>query len=273
MPADNPRIIELRRRVHADPASPAFAQLAEECRRAGETDEAVGACRAGLVHHPDNVAARVTLGRALVELGRLDEAFTELTQVLDAVPGNLPAIRALAEIYQRRGLMSEALVHYRRALELAQHDSDLEQTVETMKSSLEPATPPAEDTGKDPVTIEELFDFDSLLAQLGTEPSAAPEPGVPDARIPARWGGEPMFRPLVVEPPVQSPIQAIELTEDADDSFAAIERQLREFEEQRAKDERLAREVEAERRRLLVMQELEEWLSAIVADRRPRQTA
>lgn len=256
--ADNPRIIELRRRVHADPASPAFAQLAEECRRAGETDEAVGVCRAGLGHHPDHVAARVTLGRALVELGRLDEAFAELTQVLDAVPGNLPAIRALAEIYQRRGLMSEALVHYRRALELAQHDSDLEQTVATMKSSLEPAAPPAEDASTDPVKIEELFDFDSLLAQLGTEPSPAPEK---------------MFRPLVVEPPVQSPIQAIELTEDADDSFAAIERQLREFEAQRAKDEGLAREVEAERRRLLVMQELEEWLSAIVADRRPRQTA
>lgn len=257
--ADNPRIIELRRRVQADPASLAFAQLAEECRRAGETDEAVGVCRAGLAHHPDNVTGRLTLGRALVELGRLDEAFTELTQVLDVVPGNLPAIRALAEIYQRRGLMSEALVHYRRALELAQHDSELEQTVATMKSSLEPAAaPPAEEAGQDPVTIEELFDFDSLLAQLGTEPSPAPEK---------------MFRPLVVEPPVQSPIQAIELTEDADDSFAAMERQLREFEEQRAKDERLAREVEAERRRLLVMQELEEWLSAIVADRRPRQTA
>jgi hypothetical protein len=128
-----------------------------------------------------------------------------------------------------------------------------------MKSSLdEPAAPPAGEAGTDSAGIEELFDFDSLLAQLGTEPSPAPEP---------------MFRPLVVEPPVQGPIQAIELTEDADDSFAAMERQLREFEEQRAKDERLAREVEAGRRRLLVMQELEEWLSAIIADRRPRQTA
>ena len=52
----------------------AFAQLAEECRRAGANDEAVGICRAGLAHHPDYLSARVTLGRALIELGRLDEA-------------------------------------------------------------------------------------------------------------------------------------------------------------------------------------------------------
>src|SRR5918996_4776426 len=127
---DDPRILDLRRRVHSDPASLAFAQLAEELRRIGANDEAVGTCRAGLVHHPDNLTARLTLGRALVELGKLDEAFTELTCVLDAAPGNLAAIRALAEIYQRRGMMSEALVHYRRALTIAQHDTELTQTVE-----------------------------------------------------------------------------------------------------------------------------------------------
>ena len=103
-----------------------FAQLAEELRREGANEEAVEICRAGLAHHPNYLTARVTLGRALIELDRLGDAFTELTAVLDAAPGNLPAIRAVAEIYQRRGLMSEALVHYRRALQLAQHDADLE---------------------------------------------------------------------------------------------------------------------------------------------------
>ena len=116
-----------------------FAQLAEELRRDGANDEAVEVCRAGLAHHPNYLTARVTLGRALVELDRLDEAFTELTAVLDAAPGNLPAIRALAEIYQRRGLMSEALVHYRRALQLAQHDVDLEHTVGQIQRQVEPA--------------------------------------------------------------------------------------------------------------------------------------
>ena len=45
--ADNPRIEELRRRVQKDPASIAFAQLAEEYRRAGSYEDAIAACRAG----------------------------------------------------------------------------------------------------------------------------------------------------------------------------------------------------------------------------------
>ena len=50
--ADNPRIEELRRRVEKDPASIAFAQLAEEYRRAASYEEAVATCRAGLIVHP-----------------------------------------------------------------------------------------------------------------------------------------------------------------------------------------------------------------------------
>ena len=111
----------------------------------------------------------MTLGRALIELNRLDDAFTELTFVLDTAPGDLAAIRALAEIYQRRGLMSEALVHYRRALQLAQHDADLSRTVETIEQSVEPKPPLA----PSPAMIEDLFDFDSLLAQLETARAAA----------------------------------------------------------------------------------------------------
>ena len=41
--AENPRIEELRRRVQKDPASIAFAQLAEEFRRAGRFEEAIAA--------------------------------------------------------------------------------------------------------------------------------------------------------------------------------------------------------------------------------------
>ena len=60
--------------------------------------------------------------------------------------------------------MSEALVHYRRALQLAQHDADLSRTVETIEQSVEPKPPLA----PSPAMIEDLFDFDSLLAQLET---------------------------------------------------------------------------------------------------------
>lgn len=220
----------------------AFAQLAEELRRIGANDEAVGTCRAGLVHHPDNLTARVTLGRALIELDNLDDAFTELTSVLDRAPGNLPAIRALAEIYQRRGMMSEALDHYRRALQLAQHDTDLEHRVQEIRQVVEPEPKVA------PAKIEELFNFDSLMAQLDPGRAAAVD-----------------FVPL--KKPPQSALDAIPLQDDDGDALAVMERQLRDREEQRLLEERQARQAEAERKRLLVLEELEDWLSAIAHDR------
>jgi tetratricopeptide (TPR) repeat protein len=101
--ADNLRIEELRRRVQMDPASIAFAALAEEYRRAGRFEDAVATCEAGLLRHPAYLSARVTLGRALVELGRYDEARAQLEQVLRVAPENLAAIRALAGIHGRAG--------------------------------------------------------------------------------------------------------------------------------------------------------------------------
>ena len=246
--SDHQRILELRRRVQADPASLAFAQLAEECRRAGSNDEAVDICRAGLTHHPNYLSARVTLGRALIELDRLEEAFTELTFVLDAAPGNLAAIRALAEIYQRRGMMSEALVHYRRALQLAEHDTNLSQTVERIQQAVEPPSRQAESAPAVPALIDDLFDFDSLLAQLDP-----PRGGTPP----------PVFLPLKLPP--QSPLDTA--VPSADDAFAVMERQLREREEKRLAEEKQARQAEAERHRGIVIQELEDWLAAIVHDR------
>jgi hypothetical protein len=142
--------------------------------------------------------------------------------------------------------MSEALVHYRRALQLAQHDTDLERTVERMEHVVEPPPkPPA------PARIEELFDFDGLLAQLD-------------------GGGatEPAFVPL--KKPPESALDAMALQSSEQDAFAVMERQLREREEQRLLEERQARQAEAERKRLLVLQELEDWLSAIAHDRHPR---
>ena len=145
--ADNQRIDDLRRRVQKDPASIAFAQLAEECRRAGRHEEAVEVCRAGLDIHPAYLSARVTLGRALLELNLLDDAQTELEFVLKSAPENLAAIRGLAEIHHRRGSLAEALAQYRAALLLARNDPDLQRTVADLERTVEPPKPPASDDG------------------------------------------------------------------------------------------------------------------------------
>ena len=100
---ENPRIEALRRRVEKDPASIAFAQLAEEYRRAGDYEQAIRICREGLARHPGYLSAQVTLGRALIELGQFDEARAELEAVVSVAPDNLAAIRALADIHQRHG--------------------------------------------------------------------------------------------------------------------------------------------------------------------------
>jgi len=272
--ADNPRLQELRRRVQGDPASIAFAQLAEDCRRAGDTEEAIRISRAGLAHHPGYLSARVTLGRGLIELNQLDEARHELSIVLENAPENLAAIRAIADIDKRQGRLSDALDMYRRALSLAQFDPELEATIERISLALAPPPPRPAIPPPTEVDVEDLFDFDALLEQLGSQVRrTSPVPsGVSPETVPA-----------------PSAVDAAIVTNDDADPFSVLEQQLREkqaapyetpaveadrFEQDRlaADQERLATEQdgmeeEGRRQQQRVMHELESWLSAIVAER------
>lgn len=105
--AENARIEELRRRVQADPASIAFAALAEEFRRVGRYQDAIETCRTGLQRHPAYLSARVTLGRALIETGDYDGAREELETVLRSAPENLAALRGIEQIHERLGHSTE----------------------------------------------------------------------------------------------------------------------------------------------------------------------
>lgn len=144
---ENPRIEELRRRVQKDPSSIAFAQLAEEYRKAGRYGQAIDTCRCGLERHPEYLSARVTLGRALIETGVLEAAEVELTRVLDVAPENLAAVRGLADIFHRRGDLEKALDFYRRALALAHSDPDLEQTTVDLERAIGPGAAPRDEPG------------------------------------------------------------------------------------------------------------------------------
>jgi tetratricopeptide (TPR) repeat protein len=140
---DSSRIEDLKRRVQKDPASIAFAQLGEEYRRAGRSSEAIETCRAGLKRHPGYLSARVTLGRALFEIGEVEQAERELKEVLRLAPENLAALRGLAEALHRRGDCASALAHYEIALALAPRDVDLQHTVAALRDELHPVSPPA----------------------------------------------------------------------------------------------------------------------------------
>jgi tetratricopeptide (TPR) repeat protein len=170
---DNPRIDELRRRVEKDPASIAFAQLAEEYRRAGDYDEAIRVSRTGLAQHPGYLSARVTLGRALLEIHQLEEAEIELEQVVRAAPDNLAAIRALADLHQLRDEGSAT-------------DGTASESATVVASSSDPS--------------HDLDGTDDHLAHaLGTLDAAPPSPLAP-ADAPPPVGAEPAM------PPVSDPV-------------------------------------------------------------------
>jgi tetratricopeptide (TPR) repeat protein len=135
--SESPRIEELRRRVQGDPASIAFAALAEEFRRAGRFKEAVETSRAGLRHHPTYVSARVTLGRSLVELQEFEQAERELAFVLRSAPDNLAARRALGELCWQRLRFADALTHFKAALVLAPRDTELPGVIASLERELE----------------------------------------------------------------------------------------------------------------------------------------
>lgn len=201
--ADNPRIDDLRRRVEKDPASIAFAQLAEEYRRAGRCEEAVDVCRAGLTIHSGYLSARVTLGRALLELERFDEAQTELDLVLRSASENLAAIRGLAEIYHRRGELPQALAQYRAALALARNDPDLEQTVEDLSRQL---TPRSAQAPQDGLTVDQMQR--EMAAKMPALQAAAPPPPPPAVSapppVPSRPGA-PLATAVPAAPPAAPP--------------------------------------------------------------------
>jgi len=187
---DSPRIEDLRRRVQKDPASIAFAQLAEECRRAGDYQESIDVCRAGLALHPGYLSARVTLGRALIEVDQLDEAQAELELVLAGATENLAAIRGLAEIFHRRGALADALKQYRAALALARNDPDLERTVTELSRAIEP---------KPPAPVFDGLSFEQLANEFMTN---SPPPPLPVAVAPVVETAPVIDAPAVEAEPV-----------------------------------------------------------------------
>jgi tetratricopeptide (TPR) repeat protein len=144
--ADSPRIQELRRRVQQDPASLAFAPLAEELRRGGRLAEAIDICRKGLARHPEYLSGRATLGRALLDHGDLEASLTELAAVLAAAPDHLAALKGVAEIHARRGDTATALASYRQALALAREDPELSRAIADLEATSAPGPerPPAQ---------------------------------------------------------------------------------------------------------------------------------
>ena len=119
------RLEDLKTRWERDPASRAFLPLAEEYRRLGRLAESEKVCREGLQRHPNYHSARVSLGRTLLEMDRLEESSSEFRAVLESEPQNLLAGRLLAGIYRNQGRWSEALETFRRLQSFYPDDAEV----------------------------------------------------------------------------------------------------------------------------------------------------
>jgi tetratricopeptide (TPR) repeat protein len=216
--ADSQRIEDLRRRVQTDPASIAFAQLAEECRRAGHYQESVDVCRAGLELHPGYLSARVTLGRALLELNDLEAALAELGHVLKSAPENLAAIRGIAEIHHRQGSHAEALAQYRAALALARNDPDLQRTVDELARQVEPP-PPASADGLSFDQLQHEFLENLPPPPVVAEPEVAIAPAVSANRV--------AFEPRPAADPRDEALRLIAILEQWLDAIHVVRAQRR----------------------------------------------
>lgn len=213
--AENPRIEELRRRVQADPASIAFAALAEEFRRVGRHEEAVETCRTGLQRHPAYLSARVTLGRALIETGDFDGAREELETVLRTAPENLAAIRGLAQIHERLGHSTEMDPHLADMMK-AMHAESIRVAAERKPEPPPPISEPVEPEAALAAEPEPEIEL-SMAPPPPMEPALSLAPDLtpaPPASTPEPPAPEIASDPFAAFAPISQPAAAPDFTFD-----------------------------------------------------------
>jgi tetratricopeptide (TPR) repeat protein len=143
MPGEDQAIVgAIRRqeeRLARDPASLAFAQLADLYRKAGRTRDAVALCRNGLTRYPHYTTARLILAKALVADGQLAPAQVELEAILDVSPKDVQSHRLVAEVQRRLGHIDEAVRHLEAAIALDPSDREAQGLLALLRGSEPPA--------------------------------------------------------------------------------------------------------------------------------------
>jgi len=128
MPVNDQAIIgAIRRqeeRLARDPASLAFAQLADLYRKAGRIRDAVALCHDGLARYPHYTTARLILAKALAADEQLAAALVELNAILEVSPKDLPCHLLAAKVHRRLGHIDEAVKHLEAAADLDPGDRE-----------------------------------------------------------------------------------------------------------------------------------------------------
>jgi len=177
MPGDDQTIVgAIRRqeeRLARDPASLAFAQLADLYRKAGRTRDAVALCRNGLTRYPNYTTARLILAKALVADGQLAPAQAELEVILETTPKDVQCHRLAAEIQRRLGHIDEAVRHLEAAVALDPSDRESQGLLSILRTA---GPSSSEATGLARVLSDETFatvSFGALCLEQGCVEEAA----------------------------------------------------------------------------------------------------
>lgn len=137
------RISACRSRLDDAPESGAYVLLADLLREAGEFAEAISVLSDNAAQRPISLSARVVLGRALLEAGRVDDARPVLRQVLESDRDNTLVLRLLAEDARSRGAWSESVPYLMRLSELEPEEDRWPSALEEARSFRD--KPPTED--------------------------------------------------------------------------------------------------------------------------------
>jgi tetratricopeptide (TPR) repeat protein len=212
----------LRRRIGHGSAPIAFAALAEEHRRAGRPEDAVAVCREGLERYPTYASARVTLGRALLDLGLVAEAVAELEEAVLQAPDNLAAARALAEAHLRLEDLSPTEDETAAAAKAPRPAAE--------DLGLHPRLPARDGLGDDPMLVDDQAAL-SGYAPVWHRPETVATGGGPPASV---WHVAPVPPPARPPPAVSAwdetiyaPVQPVAAPEVAADASSPWVRSLR----------------------------------------------
>jgi tetratricopeptide (TPR) repeat protein len=140
-------------RLAKDPASLAFAQLADLYRKAGRAADAIALCREGLVRYPQYTTARLILATALLADGRLDEVAAEAATMLETTPKDVQCLRLASDVERRRGNIDGAADHLEKIVKLDPGDRE----ARTLLGLLRADPQAAESTGLARVLRDDTF--------------------------------------------------------------------------------------------------------------------
>jgi tetratricopeptide (TPR) repeat protein len=126
-PDDSATLGTIRRyeeRLAKDPASLAFAPLADAYRKTGRIHDAIRLCREGLARFPQYVTARLILAKALLDDDDPDGALDEVRAILATSPQEAQAHRLAGNLYRRAGALGDAVGHLEQAIRLDPGDRE-----------------------------------------------------------------------------------------------------------------------------------------------------